>query len=215
MNKNCCRVGRQVILRRDRARTADITSMLPPIADTALDAILATQLTVAWAGEGRCSPKRLGWWDTDLIDLEGGGEFLRRLLPKTHAWAALEAARESARRTDAKARGKMADPDKLRTLFFLGFELDERLNDRLRFMKGSGREPSDGLPLRVPLVAAFDRNQVSTLLRTEDVPCAIVPGGRQLTGALPQEPEVAIAKLAAALVPFSEQYPLPFFKVEA
>jgi hypothetical protein len=215
MNKICCPGERQVILRRDRACIADITSMLPPIEDTALDAILATQLTVAWAGEGRCSPKRLGWWDTDLIDLEGGGDFLRRLLPKTHAWAALEAAREAARRTDAKARGKMADPDKLRTLFFLGFELDERLNDRLRFMKGGGREPSECLQLPIPLVAAFDRGQVSALLRTEDVPCAIAPGGRQLTGPLPQAPDVVIAKLAAALVPFSEQYPLPFFKIEA
>ena len=41
--------------------------------DGALDAILAIQLTVAWAGEARCDPKRLAWWDTDLVDPEGGG----------------------------------------------------------------------------------------------------------------------------------------------
>jgi len=43
----------------------------------------------------------------------------------------LEAVREAGRRTDAKARAKMADPDKMRTVFFLGFELDEQLGDRL------------------------------------------------------------------------------------
>jgi hypothetical protein len=39
-----------------------------PLTDATLDAILAMQVTVAWAGEGRCSPRRLGWWDTDLVD---------------------------------------------------------------------------------------------------------------------------------------------------
>lgn len=45
------------------------------------DFILALQFTVAWAGEGRSQPKRLGWWDTDLIDEAGGGDFLARLTP--------------------------------------------------------------------------------------------------------------------------------------
>ncbi|WP_395830945.1 hypothetical protein [Archangium violaceum] len=39
-----------------------------------LDTILALQLTVAWAGEGRCEPARLGWWQTDLVDEAGGGD---------------------------------------------------------------------------------------------------------------------------------------------
>jgi hypothetical protein len=43
------------------------------IPDEALDAILAMQLTIVWAGEGRSTPKRLGWWDTDLISEDGGG----------------------------------------------------------------------------------------------------------------------------------------------
>lgn len=41
--------------------------------DAVLDAVLAVQLTVAWAGEGRCEPKRLGWWDTDVLDAESQG----------------------------------------------------------------------------------------------------------------------------------------------
>ena len=36
-----------------------------------LDEILALQLSVAWVGEGRSQPRRLGWWQTDLIDDAG------------------------------------------------------------------------------------------------------------------------------------------------
>jgi hypothetical protein len=68
--------------------------MATPLTDAAADAILGLQVTVAWAGEGRCSPRRLGWWDTDLIDEAGGGDLFKRLLPHTHGWASVEAARE-------------------------------------------------------------------------------------------------------------------------
>ena len=78
--------------------------------DAELDRLLARQLMVAWAGEGRCQPRRLGWWDTDLVDEAGGGDLFARLTPKSHRWAALEAAREAARRCDAEARRKMGDP---------------------------------------------------------------------------------------------------------
>jgi len=185
-----------------------------PLADTTLDAILATQLTIAWAGEGRCSPRRLGWWDTDLIDEAGGGDFLARLLPHTHAWASLEAVREAARRVDAKARAKMADPDKMRTLFFLGFEVDEQLGDRLAAHKRSGRVPADALPLTVPLTAEFAKDKLASSLHGGDVAFATVPHGRQLKGKVPDAPDALVNRLAAALVPFADQYPLPFFKLE-
>ena len=111
--------------------------MTSALTDAAADAILATQVTVAWAGEGRCKPRRLGWWDTDLVDEAGGGDFLARLLPQTHRWAALEAVREAARRTDAKARAKMADPDKMRTIFFLGGRRETSVRE------GARRDPHD------------------------------------------------------------------------
>ena len=63
--------------------------MLAPLSDAALDAILALQFTVAWDGEGRCSPSRLGWWDTDLIDDAGDGDLLARLRPQTASSAPL------------------------------------------------------------------------------------------------------------------------------
>lgn len=187
--------------------------MSTPIPDETLDAILAMQLTIAWAGEGRCSPKRLGWWDTDLIDDAGGGDFFARLLPQTHAWASLEAVREAARRTDAKARGKMADPDKMRSLYFLGFEVDEQLGDRLAAHKRSGKKPAEALPLPLPLTAEFSKDKLVATLQG-DVPFTTVPNGRQLKGQRPEAPDALVKRLAAALVPLAEQYPLPFFKLE-
>lgn len=187
--------------------------MSTPIPDETLDAILAMQLTIAWAGEGRCSPKRLGWWDTDLIDDAGGGDFFARLLPQTHAWASLEAVREAARRTDAKARGKMADPDKMRSLYFLGFEVDEQLGDRLVAHKRSGKKPAEALPLPLPLTAEFSKDKLVATLQG-DGPFTTVPNGRQLKGQRPEAPDALVKRLAAALVPLAEQYPLPFFKLE-
>jgi hypothetical protein len=187
--------------------------MATPIPDATLDAILAMQLTIAWAGEGRCSPKRLGWWDTDLIDDAGGGDFFARLLPQTHAWASLEAVREAARRTDAKARGKMADPDKLRSLYFLGFEVDEQLGDRLAAHKRSGKKPAEALPLPLPLTAELSRNELVATLQG-DAPFTKVPNGRQVKGQRPEAPDALVKCLAAALVPLAEHYPLPFFKLE-
>lgn len=188
-----------------------MASLVP---DITLDAILAMQVTIGWAGEGRCSPRRLGWWDTDLIDEAGGGDFLARLLPQTHAWASLEAVREAARRVDAKARGKMADPDKMRTLFFLGFEIDEQLGDRLAAHKRSGRSPADALPLTLPLTADFSKDKLASTLQGGDVAFTTVPNGRQMKGKVPDSPDALVKRLAAALVPFAEQYPLPFFKLE-
>jgi hypothetical protein len=188
--------------------------MTTAITDEALDAILAIQLTVAWAGEGKCQPKRLGWWDTDLIDDAGGGDFFARLLPQTHAWASLEAVREAARRTDAKARSKMAAPDKMRTLFFLGFELDEQLEDRLALHKRQGIAPAEALRLAVPLTAEFSADKVVAAFQGGDVSLSVVPGGRELKGARPAAPDAMVRRLAAALVPFADQYPLPFYKLE-
>lgn len=183
--------------------------MSAPIADLAKDGILAMQLTIAWAGEGRCSPPRLGWWDTDLIDEAGGGDLFARLLPHTHAWASLEAVREAARRADANARSKMADPDAMRTLFFLGFELDESIGDRLVALKREGRAPAEALPLRVALTADFSRKELEAALGSAAFD--VVPGGRKLTGPPPEAPQALVARLAAALVPFAERYPLPFY----
>ena len=188
--------------------------MAVPISDAVLDATLAIQVLVAWAGEGRSQPARLGWWDTDLVDEAGGGDLLARLLPKTHRWAALEAVREAARRVDARARSRMATPDRMRTIFFLGFEVDEQLNDRLASWKRSERRPEEVLPLALALGSEFSKDALVEVLRDPAVAFGVVPGGRQLKGARPDSPELMVRNLAAGLVPVAEQYPLPFYLLE-
>ncbi|MBM4320917.1 MAG: BREX-6 system BrxE protein [Deltaproteobacteria bacterium] len=186
------------------------------IDDRTLDKVLALQLTVAWAGEGRCQPKRLGWWDTDVIDPDGGGDFFARLAPRTHRWAALEAALEAARRTDAEGRRKLGDADLLRTLFFLGFELDEQLADRRVALHREGTPPAVALSLPLELGSAWS---LAALTRALELPegqrpqFSVVPGGRELKGAVPAAPAEQVANLASALFPAPEQYPLPFYRV--
>jgi len=184
-------------------------------ATESLDRILALQFLVAWAGEGRSDPRRLGWWDTDLVDEAGGGDLLARLAPRTHRWASLELVREAARRADQAARRQHGDPDRLRTLYFLGFELDERLHDRVVELKRQGKPPETVLPLPFKLGAEFDRDRVVELLSKAGKVAfdKVPPVGRQLKGAAPVAPEAMIEALASALVPLADDYPLPFFKV--
>ena len=41
----------------------------------------------------------------------------------------------------------------------------------------------------------------------------VPPVGRQLKGAVPSSADEMVQKLAAALMPIADEYPLPFFKV--
>ena len=190
--------------------------MAPPIPTSTVDSILALQLTVAWAGESREQTKRLGWWQTDLVDATGGGDFLARLLPRTHAWASLEAVREAARRVDEQGRRGMSDPDGVRTLFFLGFDLDERLTERLAELKRGSMPPAEALPVSLALDAPFSGDSLADALRLSGRAAAydIVPGGRQLKGAMPGAPDLAVRNLAAALLPLTERYPMPFYRLK-
>lgn len=182
-----------------------------------LDAVLALQLAVAWAGEGLCEPPRLGWWRTDLVDQDGGGYLFRELLPKTHRWATLEAARRTARLLDRQARERMAAPDRVRTLFFWGFRVDEKLGERLASHKRDGGEPHETLGLPFALDGAFDRAALESFLRAgdADVKTRVVPGGRQIVGEIPGSLTLRARQLAAALLPLAEQYPAPFFLEDA
>lgn len=187
----------------------------PHLSDAALDEILALQLLVAWAGEGLCRPKRLGWWETDLIDPDGGGDLLARLAPRTHAWAALEAIREAARQVDTKARERHGQPDRLRSLYFFGFELDERLADRLAVHKRDGGDPAAALPLPFPLGRDWQQDKVVAAFGAPGSVAfdAVPPVGRQLKGQPPEAPNDMARRLVAALVPPSAAYPFPFYRL--
>ena len=51
-------------------------------------------------------------------------------------------------------------------------------------------------------------------LERVDVAFTTVPNGRQMKGKLPGGPDALVTRLAAALVPFADQYPLPFYTLE-
>lgn len=188
------------------------------VADSTLDEILAAQITIAWAGE-EAVPQRLSWWKTDLIDPDAGGDLFHRLLPRTGAWAAFASVREVARRVDALGRQQLGEPDQLRTLFSLGFELDERLDGRLRDLKRS-RDLSDALPWPV----SFERYSLADLRAAfrhgpSGAPeYTVVAGGRQLKGSAPDSPALLVKHLAATLFatdPMPSQYPLAFYRTKA
>ena len=185
--------------------------------DSGLDDILALQLTVAWAGEALSQPSRLGWWRTDLVDEKGGGDLFARLTPRLQRWSALEAARETARRVDEQRRREVADPEKVRTLFHLGFRMDEKLGTRLSTLKGSGAPPEQALRWPLDLKAGFSRESLALGLAGlhPGVKYAAVLGGREIAGPALPEPVTLARQLAAALVPFAERYPMPFARASS
>lgn len=182
--------------------------MTPILARTTLDHLLALQFTVAWAGEALCEPKRLGWWRTDLVDEAGGGDFMARLLPRTHRWAALEAARRAAFLTDKAARLRMADPDAVRTLFFWGYETDEALTDRLRDLKTDEADPATVLQLPADLA----RLEQDLKALAPDASYSVQPTGRELKAPMPSDLATAADMLAASLTPFRDEYVPSFFR---
>ena len=184
-------------------------------AESVLDRVATVQLNVAWAGEGRCEPGRLGWWATDLVDEDGGGDFFRRLAPRTHRWAALQAAREAACWIESARRKGAAEPDRLVSLFHLGADVDQWLDERLGDLKRSGARPEKALPDLMDFDEPFDPGFLGDWLRHRgQVEFEVGPLGRQVRGPMPGSLERAVDKLAAALVPLGEQYPVPHFRVK-
>jgi hypothetical protein len=170
-------------------------SRMERLSPSELDEILALQLNVAWAGEAAGEPARLGWWRSDLVDPEGGGDLFARLVPRTAAWASLILVREAARRVDAVARDQLGRSDRLVTLFHWGFVVDEQLADRLAWHRREGREPEQ---------AFGDGFLVGKPWSME-----ITPGGREVQAVKARGVELA-RLLAAALVPLPPKYPLPY-----
>jgi len=179
-----------------------------------LDEILAIQLTVAWAGEAAGEPARLGWWKTDLVDKEGGGDLFERLVPKTARWASLILVHAAARRTDELAREKLAHGDEVWTLFHLGFDTDEQVAERLAYHRAQRREPSEVLGRHFLVGRQWSTEELTSMLESFGKPkVTVTPVGRQLAvRAAP--PAEAVPLLAAALLPLSDTYPLPYVEVE-
>jgi hypothetical protein len=189
------------------------TEVRSPIPQSVIDAILSAQLAVAWAGEAGEQP-RLNWWRTDLKSEFGGEDFFRRLLPHTWQWAVLQATREAARRKDAQLREQDHDADQILSLFCLGFEIDEPVDERLQEFKRAGTAPVEALPgLRDVIVDEWNADGfVEWLDGHGTVDFTKVPAGRRLKGKQPESLELTISHLLAGFKPLADTYPLPHFR---
>ena len=177
-----------------------------------LDHALTAQLYVAWAGEGGEEP-RLAWWRTELVSEFGGHDLFQRLAPSTWQWAALQGAREAARRVDAAARRRADAADRLVTLFRLGVEVDELVEQRLVDLKTTQAAPHQALPgLPDFRETAWNRGAFSRWLDDRaPVDSTTTLVGRRLAGAVPDSLSMCVDALLRALVPLADDYTAPHF----
>lgn len=180
----------------------------------ALDQALTAQVAVAWAGERGEDEPRLGWWRTDLVSEFGGEDLFRQLLPSTWRWATLQSVREAARRADEALRSRDADKDRIVSLFRFGFELDERIEERLADLKRAHDDPVAALPGLAEVIGpSWDRDRFAAWLAGHGS-ARIGPSsvGRRIEGAPPDDLGEAVERLLAALNPLADAYPLPHFR---
>lgn len=185
----------------------------PPIPRSELDHVLTAQLALAWAGEAGEEP-RLGWWRSDLTSEFGGEDLFQRLLPRTWRWATLQGAREAARKLDAEVRAKDHDPDRIISLFRLGFEVDEQLDERFQELKASGKQPLEALPALGEVVSEqWQPERFLEWIRAQgNAETITAPVGRRLKGEPPESVTLQVRKLVAALAPLGDDYPLPHYR---
>lgn len=183
-----------------------------------IDDLLAAQLIVAWAGEsGGEDERRLGWWRSDLISEFGGQDLFERLLPHSWRWAMFQAVREAARRHDQQIRNQDHNPDRLLSLFSLGFDVEERTDERLQDFKRSGQSPEECLPeLNAMLKAGWSVDAFEKwVAKRGKADFTQQPTGRRLKGKMPESLGEATSRLIAALSPIEKAYPMPHFRREA
>ena len=184
-----------------------------PVPMSSIDVALSSQIIVAWAGETGEEPRRLAWWSSDLVSEFGGEDLFRRLLPETWRWAVLQSVREIARRKDDESRREADDADRIVSLFRLGFEMDERIDERFQDLKTSGRPLTTVLPDLEIIAEGWHPDRFwdwvaghgSATTTTSRV-------GRRLTGSPPDALDQQVRKLVAALAPAADRYPLPHFR---
>lgn len=185
------------------------------IAECEIDYVLSAQLIVAWAGEGG-EENRLDWWRSQMVVEYGGEDLFRRLLPRTWRWATFQAAREAARRKDAELRSRSHDADRITSLFSLGFDIHERIEERLQDLKRASVDPVDALPILASVHRkAWAAEPVSEWFVAQASPnFEKTPNGRRIKGAIPDGLEAKARLLVAALAPVADEYPLPHFVTE-
>ncbi|MEQ1910556.1 MAG: BREX-6 system BrxE protein, partial [Vicinamibacterales bacterium] len=117
-----------------------------------------------------------------------------------------------ARRKDAECR-RQGEADRLLSLYSFGFELDERIDERLQDLKRSGRSPQEALPdLTGSIERVWDRGWFLDWVKGHgDVESTTTSLGRRIKGTMPQSLGEKSRKLVGALAPLADAYPLPHF----
>ena len=186
------------------------------IAPEELDAVLMLQFFIAWAGEGLTDPPRLNWWSTQLLDEWGGEDLFKRLLPRTFEWALLEATRKVAIQADGRKRLNLAQPDRVCTLFFWGFGIDEKLEERLLFHKQDCSQADNVLNFPLDLKNDFEKKAFKQAIQklNPEVEYKIVPERREIKGTTPESIADAAKNLVSGLIPLADKYPMPFYRME-
>ena len=118
------------------------------------------------------------------------------------------------RRYDAELRQRDHDPDRILSLFNLGFAVDERTDERLLDLKRSGVSPLEALPgLKEVLTETWQVNQFGDWVQRHGKAESVSePIGRRLRGAPPETLELLVNRLVSAYWPFTSEYPLPHFR---
>ena len=183
------------------------------IAPEELDAVLMLQFFIAWAGEGLTDPPRLNWWNTQLLDEWGGEDLFKRLLPRTYKWALLEATRQAAIQVDRQKRLNLAQPDRVCTLFFWGFGIDEKLEERLLSHKQTGSKPQDILDFSLDLEQEFEEKAFEESIDSK-TKSQVVPEGREIKETMPESIADIAKNLVSGLIPLADKYPMPFYRLK-
>lgn len=84
-------------------------------------------------------------------------------------------------------------------------------------LKQSGIQPAEALPRLSELTLSWSREGFEAWLREDEVgePAKFTPTatGRRLTGETPASPTETVRRLASALLPLADAYPVPHFRV--
>lgn len=195
------------------AQDAANPTLVDGVTTADLDHLLTSQFALAWAGEGGEEP-RLSWWRTELCCDDGGADLFQRLLPGSHEWATLQSVREAARRADTRCRGDNHDPDRLLSLFRLGFVIDERAEERIADLKRSAGSPLVALPgLKSIVSTEWSRDAFSKWVTSHGSANSVNdPAGVRLRGEPPSSLRELVDRLVAAHHPFPDTYPLPHYR---
>jgi hypothetical protein len=106
------------------------------------------------------------------------------------------------------------DPDRVISLYSLGFELDERVEERLQALKRSGALPGEALPVLAELMDdGWDRDRFLDWITAHGEADYIpAPAGRRIRGEVPSDLRQQTRYIVAALAPLQAEYPLPHFR---